>query len=63
MVIWEILRPKYPGLSLVIGTDINYAVLETAKSGIYKEYSINTPPYYLKKYFKQDGNTWMLFPI
>lgn len=64
MVIWEMLRPKYPGLSLeIIGTDINYAVLETAKSGIYKEYSIrNTPPYYLKKYFKQDGNSWEIIP-
>jgi len=45
----------------IIGTDINNAVVETAKRGIYKEYSIRqTPPYYLKKYFKRVDNTFQL---
>lgn len=64
MVLWEMLKPKYPLMNIeIVGTDINYAVLETAKNGIYKEYSIrNTPPYYLKKYFRQNGNTWEISP-
>ena len=54
MIFNDLIRPKYPNIELeVIGTDINSAVIETANNGIYKEYAIrNTPPYYLKKYFK-----------
>ncbi len=54
-MIWnDLMKPRAPGIELeIVGTDINYAVIETAKNGIYKEYSIrNTPQYYLKKYFK-----------
>lgn len=60
MVLNELVKPKYPNLSFeIVGTDINFQVVETATKGIYKEYAIrNTPPYYLKKYFKQDGMTW-----
>ena len=56
--------PKYPNLKVeIVGTDINYAVIETAKSGIFKEYSIrNTPPIYLKKYFTKVDNTYVIDP-
>ncbi len=61
MVLTELILPKYPDLQIeIIGTDINYAVVENAKRGIYKEYSIrNTPPLYLKKYFVQKENNTM----
>ncbi len=64
MIINELIKPKYPALSVeIIGTDINYQVIETAKSGIYKEYSIrNTPAYYLKKYFKATGGAFEIDP-
>lgn len=54
MIFQDLIKPRYPNFELeVIGTDINNAVVETAKSAIYRDYSIrNTPPYYLKKYFK-----------
>jgi chemotaxis protein methyltransferase CheR len=60
----EFIKPKFPGLEIeVVGTDINYAVVETAKEGVYKEYSIrNAPPYYLKKYFRTNGDTYVIDP-
>jgi len=64
MAVTDLLKPKYPGLEVeIVGTDINYAVIETASKGIYKEYSVrNTPAYYLKKYFKTNGNTFEINP-
>ena len=64
IIITDMLKPKYPGLEIeIVGTDINHAVIETAKSGLYKEYSIrNTPAYYLKKYFNNYGNTYEVIP-
>jgi len=60
MMVSELIKPKYPSLNIeIVGTDINFAVVETAKRGIYKEYSIrNTPPLYLRKYFKQNNNSY-----
>lgn len=60
----ELILPKHPNLKVeIIGTDINFAVIETAKKGIFKEYSIrNTPPIYLKKYFQKVDNTYVLDP-
>jgi chemotaxis protein methyltransferase CheR len=58
MIYLEKLRPKYPGLELeVVGTDINSSVLETARKGVYREYSVrNMPKLYLDKYFtSEDG--------
>ena len=58
MIYLEKLRPKYPGLELeVVGTDINSSVLETARKGVYREYSVrNMPKLYLEKYFSsEDG--------
>lgn len=60
----EMVKPKNPGLGVeIVGTDINYAVIETAKKAVYKEYAVrNTPAFYMKKYFKNDGNTHILDP-
>ncbi len=60
MVFDDLVKPKYPGIDIeIIGTDISTAVIETAKNGIYKEYSVrNIPPYYLKKYFLINGNSF-----
>jgi len=64
MMLNELIIPKFPNLTVeIVGTDINYAVIETAKKGIFKEYSIrNTPPIYLKKYFKKIDNTYVIDP-
>lgn len=64
IVFRELLKPKYPNLQIeVVGTDINYAVVETAKRGVYRDYSIrNTPPYYLKKYFRMVNGEYHLDP-
>jgi chemotaxis protein methyltransferase CheR len=53
MIYLEKLRVKYPGLELeVVGTDISNAVLETARKGVYRDYSVrNMPKHYLQKYF------------
>ena len=62
MTFLDLLKPRFPGITLeIIGTDINHAVIETAKAAKYREYSVrNTPGYYLKKYFKQNGNVFEL---
>jgi len=64
ITIADLLKPKYPDLEYeIIGTDINHTVLESAKSGLFREYSIrNTPVYYLKKYFKPKGNAFEIDP-
>ncbi len=64
MTFLDLIKPKYPAIELeIIGTDINHAVVETAKAAKYKEYSIrNTPAYYLKKYFRPNQNTFELDP-
>ena len=64
IIIFDLLKPKYPNLEVeIVGTDINNAVIETAKAGLYREYSIrNTQPYYLKKYFKPVGNAFEIDP-
>ena len=58
MLYLERLKPKYPALELeVVGTDINSTVLDTARKGVYRDYSVrNMPKMYLDKYFKaEDG--------
>jgi chemotaxis protein methyltransferase CheR len=64
MILNELILPKYPHLKVeIIGTDINYAVINAANTGIFKEYSIrNTPPIYLKKYFEKVNNTYVIDP-
>ncbi|MCX7875666.1 MAG: protein-glutamate O-methyltransferase CheR [Melioribacteraceae bacterium] len=65
MTFQDLIKPRYPSFELeVVGTDINNAVVETATQGIYRDYSIrNTPPYFLKKYFKVgNGGTYEVNP-
>lgn len=53
MIYLERLRVKYPGLEIeIVGTDISPSVLETARSGIYREYSVrNMSKVFIEKYF------------
>ncbi len=62
MMINDLIKPKYPNFDYgIVGTDISNAVIDTAKRGIFKEYSVrNTPAYYLKKYFKANGTAFEL---
>lgn len=64
MVFQDLIKPKYPNMEIeIIGTDISSAIIETANQGVYKDYSIrNTPPYYLKKYFKNNGGLFEVVP-
>lgn len=64
MMLNELIIPKYPNVEFeIVGTDISYAVVETAKKGVYREYSVrNTPPYFLKKYFTMNGNLFEIAP-
>jgi chemotaxis protein methyltransferase CheR len=62
MMINDLVKPKYPNIDFeIVGTDISNAVVDVARRGSYKEYSVrNTPPYYLKKYFKTNGSSFDL---
>ena len=57
-----ILNEKRPALLKdwtieIVGTDINESVLAQAREGAYNAYSVrNTPDYYKKKYFRQEGS-------
>ena len=64
MIFTEKLKPLYPAVDLeVVGTDISPGVLETARSGVYREYSIrNTPRQFLDKYFEQQDGRFHLDP-
>jgi chemotaxis protein methyltransferase CheR len=62
MLYLERLRVKYPGLELeVVGTDISTNVLETARKGVYRDYSVrNMPKYFLDKYFTVEDVRYLL---
>jgi chemotaxis protein methyltransferase CheR len=62
MLYLERLRNKYAGLELeVVGTDISNAVLETARKGMYRDYSVrNMPKQYLDKYFVVEDSRYQL---
>ncbi|MCX7984320.1 MAG: protein-glutamate O-methyltransferase CheR [Bacteroidetes bacterium] len=62
LIYLERLKPKYPLLDIeIIGTDINNAVLDVARAGVYSEYSIrNVPRPYLDKYFEYEGGKYYL---
>jgi chemotaxis protein methyltransferase CheR len=57
MIYLEKLKPKYPGLEIeIVGTDINSSVVETARQGVYREYSVRSmPKQYLDRYFTVDN--------
>jgi chemotaxis protein methyltransferase CheR len=58
----EKLRPMFPGLQFqILASDINNAVLDNARKGVYKEYAIrNVPKHLLLKYFRQSGDKYIL---
>ncbi len=62
IIMLEKLKPIYPRVQFqILASDINNQVLETARMGIFKEYSIrNVPPALLKKYFTQQGSSYIL---
>ncbi|HPI19910.1 MAG TPA: protein-glutamate O-methyltransferase CheR [Candidatus Kapabacteria bacterium] len=57
LLVLEKLKPNNPNVHFqILGTDINNAVLDAARQGLYKDYAIrNVPAYYLNKYFKKEG--------
>lgn len=62
MIYLERLKPKYRELEIeIIGTDINNAVIETARRGVYRDYSIrNMPKKYLERYFQAENGRYHL---
>jgi chemotaxis protein methyltransferase CheR len=62
MIFLEKLRPAHPRLDIeIVGTDINSTVLETARQGVYREYSVrNTPKPFLDKYFVAEDSRFYL---
>jgi chemotaxis protein methyltransferase CheR len=62
IIILERLQRKYPNVQFqILGSDINNAVLESARKGIYKEYAIrNIPEDLLLRYFTQQGNAYII---
>lgn len=62
IIIKERLAPLFPGIKFqIVASDINNQVLENARKGIYKEYSVrNMPANYRSKYFKQSGGAYIL---
>ena len=62
MIYLERLKPRYPGLEIeIVGTDISQAVLETARRGVYRDYSIrNMPKAYLDKYFTVQDSRYVV---
>jgi chemotaxis protein methyltransferase CheR len=55
-------RRKYPGINFQIyASDINNAVIENAKKGIFKQYAVrNIPPDMLNRYFKEQSGLYAL---
>ncbi len=64
MIYLERLKPQFPNLEIdIVGTDISSAVIEIAKKGIYREYSVrNMPRDYFRKYFLKDESRFILRP-
>jgi chemotaxis protein methyltransferase CheR len=62
MIFLEKIKPRFPDVQVeIVGTDINTAVLEVARKGVYKLYSVrNIPDNYLKKYFKEESGLFYI---
>lgn len=62
MLIRERLAPRFPSVRFeIVGTDLNTDVLATAQRGHFGEYAVrNVPQPFLRKYFRQDGDTYVL---
>ena len=64
MIYLEKIRPRYAGLEIeIVGTDLSSAVIETARAGVYREYSVrNMPRLYMDKYFEAVDGRFHLVP-
>jgi chemotaxis protein methyltransferase CheR len=64
MLYLEHLKPRYPGLQIeIVGTDINTAVVEMARTAEYSHYAIRSlPEVYVKKYFDNYNGLFRLRP-
>ncbi len=62
MILLEKVKPLFPNVQFqILGSDISAQVLEVAKNGVYKEYSVrNMPEIYLKKYFESKDGLYYL---
>lgn len=62
ILVLEKLKPLYPKVQFqILASDINNAVLDQARKGVFKEYAVrNIPPNILKKYFKQTGSLYTI---
>ena len=62
LIIAEKIQPLYPDVQFqIVASDISNSILETAKKGVFKEYSVrNIPPLYMNKYFKKNANNYIL---
>ncbi len=62
LMLKEKILPSFPQMKFeIIGTDINTQALDSARRGIYKEYSIrNIPKNYLDKYFHKEEEKYIL---
>lgn len=62
MIISERIKPKFPHVNFqIVGTDINNAVLDSARRGVYRDYAVrNVPSAYMQKYFRKDGDVYIL---
>jgi len=62
LIIREKILPAFPQIKFeIIGTDINTQAIDSARRGIFKEYSIrNIPKNYLYKYFHKEEDRYIL---
>jgi chemotaxis protein methyltransferase CheR len=62
MIIAERILPLFPQMKFeIIASDINTQVLDSARKGIYRDYSIrNIPKNYLEKYFQKHEDRYIL---
>ncbi len=62
MIIREKILPSYPQIKFeILGTDINTQTIDSARRGIYKEYSVrNIPKNYQEKYFQKEEDRYIL---
>ena len=64
MLYLEHLKPRYPGIHVeIIGTDINTAVLDMARTAEYSHYAVRSlPEVYVNKYFDVANGMYRLRP-